>query len=158
MTEQIVTYHGTVYTGQCDHMGHMNAMWYAGQFDEATRQLLSACGLTPSRFRAEGLAMAAVEGLVAYKGELRAGDPISIRSEVMKISDKSVRIVHEMTHGATGEVVASMILVGVHIDVELRKACALPADVRARMSGDESLSARTGGNVLGRTSAMHVRG
>lgn len=33
------TYRGTVYPWQCDHMGHMNVMWYAGKFDEATWQL-----------------------------------------------------------------------------------------------------------------------
>jgi hypothetical protein len=29
MTEQIVTYRGTVYPHQCDHMGHLKVMWYA---------------------------------------------------------------------------------------------------------------------------------
>ena len=29
-----ITYRGVVYPWQCDHMGHMNVMWYAGKFDE----------------------------------------------------------------------------------------------------------------------------
>ena len=144
MTEQIVTYHGTVCPNQWNHMGPMNAMWYAGQFDEATRQLLSAYGLTPSRLRDEGLAMAAVEGHIAYKGELRTGDAICIRSDAMEIGDKSVRIVHEMTHEDTGKLVASMIVVGVHVDAVSRKACALPADVRARMSDIDTLRVQPG--------------
>lgn len=33
--EQEATYRGTVYPWQCDHVGHMNIMWYVGKFDEA---------------------------------------------------------------------------------------------------------------------------
>ena len=35
--EQEATYRGTVYPWQCDHVGHMNIMWYVGKFDEAKR-------------------------------------------------------------------------------------------------------------------------
>ena len=34
MAEPILTYRGTVYPWHCDHMGHMNVMWYVGKFDE----------------------------------------------------------------------------------------------------------------------------
>ena len=34
--ETEATYRGTVYPWQCDHVGHMNIMWYVGKFDEAT--------------------------------------------------------------------------------------------------------------------------
>ena len=30
------SYRGAVYPWHCDHMGHMNVMWYIGKFDEAT--------------------------------------------------------------------------------------------------------------------------
>jgi acyl-CoA thioester hydrolase len=133
MTEPIITYRGTVYPHQCDHMGHMNVMWYAGKFDEATWQLLSACGLTPSRMRREGIVMAAVEGHISYKRELQAGDVITVRSEIIEVRDKSLRMAHEMRNDETGETVASMILVGVHLDAVSRKACPLPADVREWM-------------------------
>ena len=31
----LLTYRGTVYPWHCDHVGHMNVMWYVGKFDEA---------------------------------------------------------------------------------------------------------------------------
>jgi len=134
MTEPLVTYRGAVYPHQCDHMGHMNVMWYAGKFDEACWQLLSTYGLTPSRMRRERIVMAAVEGHIVYKKELRAGDVISVHSEIVDVGNKSVRMAHEMRNDDTGESVASMIIVGVHLDAVSRKACPLPADVRERMS------------------------
>ena len=141
MIEPIVTYRGTVYPHQCDHMGHMNVMWYAGKFDEACWQLLASCGLTASRMRREGIAMAAVEGHIAYKRELHAGDVITVRSEIIEVCDKSVRMAHEMSNDETGEVVASMIVVGVPIDAVSRKACPLPADVRVWMGDADSVGA-----------------
>lgn len=127
-----VTYRGTVYPSQCDHMGHMNVMWYVGKFDEASWQLLSTLGLTPERFRREGVGVAAVEQHIEYKRELYAGDVVTIRSSVLDVKEKSIRVVHEMTNDGTGEIAAITILVGVHLDTTLRRACALPADVRER--------------------------
>lgn len=51
MTTALITYRGTVYPWHCDHVGHMNVMWYVGKFDEATWQLFNAVGLTPHFLR-----------------------------------------------------------------------------------------------------------
>ena len=130
MTEKFLTYRGTVYPRHCDHMGHMNVMSYVGKFDEASWQLLSAIGLTGSRFRKEGVGMAAVEQRIQYTRELHAGDAVTIHSSVLEVNEKSIRIFHEMTHDDTGEVAATTVIVGVHIDATTRRARPLPADVR----------------------------
>ena len=77
MPNPVITYRGTVYPWHCDHVGHMNVMWYVGKFDEATWQLFSHLGLNNSRFQNEGAGMAAVEQNLQYKRELRAGDVIT---------------------------------------------------------------------------------
>jgi acyl-CoA thioester hydrolase len=130
MSEFAVTYRGTVYPWQCDHMGHMNVMWYVGKFDEASWQLLATLGLTRARFRNENAAMAAVEQRVDYKRELHAGDIVTIRSTVLEVKDKAVRFIHEMRNDATGEVAAVTVTVGVYLDTTARRARSLPPDVR----------------------------
>lgn len=130
MSDAMITYRGVVHTWQCDHMEHMNVMWYVGKFDEATWQLLSAIGLSRSRLMKERSGMAAVEQHIEYKRELRAGDLVTVRSSVLEVKDKSIRFVHEMTNDETGEVAARTTLVGVHIDLDARRARSLPADVR----------------------------
>jgi acyl-CoA thioester hydrolase len=132
MPDLTITYRGTVYPWQCDHMGHMNVMWYVGKFDEATWQLLARLGLTRPRFAAEGIGMAAVEQQIEYKRELHAGDLITIRSTVLETKEKSIRMFHEMRKDPTEELAATTVIVGVHIDATLRKARPLPADVRER--------------------------
>ena len=132
MPEPILTYRGTIYPWHCDHMGHMNVMWYVGKFDEATWQFFSSFGLPRSRFFSEGTGMAAVEQHIEYKRELHAGDLITIRSAVLEVKEKSIRFVHEMTNDETGELAARTVLVGVYFDTTARKSLALPADVRKR--------------------------
>jgi acyl-CoA thioesterase FadM len=44
MSGLIETYRGVIYPWHCDHMGHMNVMWYVGKFDEATWNLFAAMG------------------------------------------------------------------------------------------------------------------
>jgi acyl-CoA thioester hydrolase len=134
MAETILTYRGTIYPWHCDHMGHMNVMWYVGKFDEATWQLLASVGLSMSRLRQDGIGMVAVEQRIEYKRELLAGDLITIHSGFQEPREKSLLFFHEMTNQETQEVAARTFLTGVCIDLNTRKARALPADIRERMS------------------------
>jgi acyl-CoA thioester hydrolase len=134
MTAQpIETYRGAVYPWHCDHMGHMNVMWYVGKFDEATWQLLGLIGLSQLRMRSDGIGMAAVEQHIEYKRELFAGDLITIRSSIQEVREKAILFVHEMTNQQTEELAARTLLTGVCIDTALRKARPLPNDVRERV-------------------------
>jgi acyl-CoA thioester hydrolase len=132
MSEWKVTYRGVVYPWHCDHMGHMNVMWYSGKFDEACWQLLGILGLHRSRFAQDGTGMAAVEQHIQYRRELRAGDTVTIQSALLEVKDKSIHMLHKMVHDASGEVAATTVVIGVHIHARMRKAIRLPDDVRQR--------------------------
>src|SRR5215472_8892385 len=134
MAEPLITYRGVVYPWHCDHMGHMNVMWYVGKFDEATWQLLAAIGATPSRLQEGQFGLVAVEQHIHYKRELRSGDLLTIRSSVLDGREKSVRFTHEMTNDQSGEMAATMLVVGVCIDMITRKARALPQDMVLRVA------------------------
>src|SRR5215472_6620035 len=133
MADPVVTYRGTIYPWHCDHMGHMNVMWYVGKFDEATWHLLALAGMTPKRMREECLGMAAVEQRIEYKRELLAGDLITIRSRFQEVREKVVLFTHEMVNEGTQEVAARTFLTAVCLDTKTRKATPLPADVRERI-------------------------
>ena len=132
MNESLITFRGTVYPWQCDHMGHMNVMWYAGRFDEATWNLFASVGLTPSYLRESNRGMVAVEQHVTYKRELIAGDTIFVRSRFVEAREKTLRFVHEMINAETGELAATTELTGVHLDRGARRSVALPAAVLER--------------------------
>lgn len=128
--EQEATYRGTVYPWQCDHVGHMNIMWYVGKFDEANWNLFARLGLTPSYLRNSGRGMAAVQQNIAYRRELLAGYIVEIRSHLLELCDKSIRFRHDMTNAETGELAATCEITGVHMDRQLRKSAPFADTIR----------------------------
>ena len=68
------TYRGTVYPWHCDHMNHMNVMWYVGKFDEATWNLMSHLGMNAGFLLIQGLS-----GIEA------ASDAVKLRSSVTTV-------------------------------------------------------------------------
>jgi len=126
-----LTYRGTVYPWHCDQVGHMNVMWYVGKFDEATWNFAAQLGLTPSYLRQSNRGMAAVQQTIHYKRELLAGDVVEVHTRLLELREKVVRFAHEMRNSETGEIAATCELTGVHLDRQLRKACAFPPEVRA---------------------------
>jgi len=124
------TYRGTVYPWHCDHVGHMNVMWYVGKFDEATWNLFASIGLTPSYLRESGRGMAAVQQNISYRRELLAGDVIEVRSILLEVRDKVIRFVHEMRNAESGEIAATCELTGVHMDRRARKSVAFADPIR----------------------------
>ena len=128
----VETYRGAVYPWHCDHMGHMNVMWYVGKFDEATWNLFAALGVTTAFLKENRRGMAAVQQNITYKRELLAGDTVVIRSAFVEVREKLAKFVHEMRHAVTGEVSAICVLTGVHIDSQTRKSCPFPAEIVER--------------------------
>ena len=124
------TYRGTVYPWQCDHVGHMNIMWYVGKFDEANWNMFARLGLTPSYLRQSGRGMAGVQQNISYKRELFAGDIVEISSQLLELREKSIRFVHEMRNAETGEIAATCEITAVHLDRQAHKSMPFEASIR----------------------------
>src|SRR3954447_7232250 len=125
-----ITYRGAVYPWHCDHVGHMNVMWYVGKFDEATWNLFARIGLTPTYLRECGRGMAAVQQNITYQRELLAGDIVEVKSVLLEIRDRSIRFRHEMRNAETGEIAASCEITGVHMDRQARKSVIFAPAIR----------------------------
>lgn len=131
MSELPVTYRGAVYPWHCDHVGHMNVMWYTGKFDEATWNFFALLGITPKFLRDNGRGMAAVEQKTKYLRELHAGDIVTVHTQLLELEGKKIRFIHEMINGETGEPAATTELMGLHLNTEIRKSCPFPDDILA---------------------------
>jgi acyl-CoA thioester hydrolase len=127
----LITYRGAVYPRDCDHMGHVNVAIYTAKFDEASWVLFCEIGLSPTYLRGEH-GMAGVQQNISYKQELFAGDAIEVRSRVLEVAEKRLRMRHDMYNLETGALVASCELTGVHLDKAAHKACAFPPAVRQK--------------------------
>jgi acyl-CoA thioester hydrolase len=130
-TAGIVTYRGAVYSTHCDHIGHMNIAAYGAKFDEATWVFFCEIGLTPTYLRGVQYGMAGVQQNLTYSREQFAGDVIEIRTCVLEVGTKRLKVRHEMRNLETGELAAACELTAVHLDKQGHRACDLPAAVRA---------------------------
>jgi acyl-CoA thioester hydrolase len=122
MNDIPITYRGMVHQWHCDHMGHMNVMWYVGKFDEATWNLGALMGMTSQYLKETKRGMAAVEQRICYRREALVGDVIVVRSALLELKPKSVRFVHEMFRGEGGDHLATMMVIGVHLDLNVRRS------------------------------------
>jgi acyl-CoA thioester hydrolase len=127
-----ITYRGMVYPWHCDHMGHMNVMWYTGKFDEASWGFLARFGVTGSYLREQSRRMAAVEQTITYRQELFAGDCVTIASSMLEVREKSIRFSHRMYKDGACEPATICLVAGVHIDAQTSRACPLPANIAER--------------------------
>jgi len=128
--QPLLTYRGTVYPWHCDHIGHMNNMWFAGKFDEASWNLLLQLGITPTYLRDTDRGMAAVQQNTTFKKELLAGDSVEVRTELIEVRERVVRFVHSMHNAETGELCATCAITGVHVDMHARCAVPFPEAIR----------------------------
>jgi acyl-CoA thioester hydrolase len=122
MNKLDITYRGTVHQWHCDHMGHMNVMWYVGKFDEATWNLGAMMGMTRQYLKGTHRGMAALDQRICYRREALVGDVLTVRSAVIEVKPKIVRFVHEMRRDDVGDLLATMMVTAVHLDTVARKS------------------------------------
>jgi acyl-CoA thioester hydrolase len=132
VSEMFVTHRGVVYPHECDHMDHLNVSQYVNKFDQSTWQMFAAIGVTPTYMRENQRGVAAVRQVITYRRELRSGDLVTIRTGILEMSNKQIRFYHEMTNDDTGDLAATTIITGVHMNTQTRKACTFPDEVVAR--------------------------
>ena len=132
MADMEITYRGVVHPWHCDRMGHMNVVWYVSKFDEASWQFASMVGLNNSYFMQKDRGIAALQQNITYKSELVAGSTVTIRSGVLEIKEKVMRIIHEMRNDTTGGIAALMVLTIIHFNTKKRKSCPFPKDILDR--------------------------
>ena len=121
---------GVVHPWQCDHVGHMNIMWYVGKFDEASWDFFARLGATPSYLRESGCGVAGVQQNLSYRREMFPGDVIEITTRLLEVSDRSTRFLHEMRDAVTGETTATCELTAVHLDRTTRKSTPWSPEIR----------------------------
>lgn len=130
----VETYRGTVYPWHCDFNGHMNVMYYAGKFDEATWHFLSQKGITRVYLSEHNRGMVAAEQNMKYYKEVFAGDLVFVRTELLELKPKAIIFRHLMFNAETNELVAEGRMVGIHLDMKSRKAVPFPDSLLAQLT------------------------
>jgi acyl-CoA thioesterase FadM len=112
-----------------DEMGHMNVMWYGHLFSKATGRLFKLIGLNREYCEKNQAGTFALEQHVRYLVEVRVGQHVTIRSQLL---GRSAKIYHFMNYMIKdeGEVLAATgEFVGAHVDMSTRRTSPLPPQI-----------------------------
>ena len=125
------TYMATVKDAMCEPDGYMSTRAYMGVVSDAVPNLLAETRREDrSRTSVGG---AALEYRFVYRQAPRPGDLLVLRTGIKDIGNKAYTFCHWMFDVSTGRAVATAEAVAVALDLEQRKAIAIPDTLRASL-------------------------
>jgi acyl-CoA thioesterase FadM len=117
---------------EIDVTGQSAMSHYIHRFSAANAQLTALFGMTPAYMRDRRIGFSTFEFQLAFAGELRAGDPVLVKSALLHLGNSSMRTLHLMFNARTDALVASLSQMGVHLDMAARRPTPLPDALRER--------------------------
>ncbi|MGI9233489.1 MAG: acyl-CoA thioesterase [Woeseiaceae bacterium] len=128
----ISVHKGVAHPWQCDILGHMTTRFYMAMFDDASYHFLHHLfGWSGARNETATLGWADVRHTINYEDEVKAGELLEVRAELVKVGGKSMTASYEMINLGGGKVAATLEGVIVLFDLEKRSAVTIPDDLRA---------------------------
>jgi acyl-CoA thioester hydrolase len=121
MGEMIDTYRGYVNPWECDEMGHMNIQFYMGKTSDAAFHQQAFLGLGYEHQQTERTTYVALEHHIRFHKELFASDLVAVRSGVLSLNDKTMRIYQEVRNALTDTLSATLVVDVGHFDLNARK-------------------------------------
>ena len=82
--------------------------------------------------RAERRGFSTFEFQLALGAPLRPGDPVRVRSALLHVGRSSMRLLHVMSNERSGERVATLEQLGVHLNIDARRPTPLPDALREK--------------------------
>ena len=132
MTSNLISYRGIVNKWECDHWNHMNAQFFFKKTSNASIYLFRTLGLNPHLEQTHHMVLCQKYTLARFYKELKAGDLIDIRTYVMAISDKEMKIRHEIFNSVTEALSARFESLMSITDANTRQAIPWGPDVMER--------------------------
>ncbi|MEQ8665439.1 MAG: L-carnitine dehydrogenase [Rhodospirillales bacterium] len=112
-----------------DYNGHMSESSYLEAFGWASDALFRYIGIDEA-YRAAGKSFYTVETHINYYQETSVGEPLAFATQLLGVDDKRLHFFHTMTHGRTGELLATTEQMLLHVDMNASKASPISAEVR----------------------------
>ncbi|MEW2434701.1 thioesterase family protein [Streptomyces caniferus] len=117
----------TVRDDWIDYNGHLSEAYYVLIFGFATDALMDAAGLDAAYWDRTGCSLYTVEAHVRYLHEVARGSELTVRTTVLGVDGRKLRLLHEMFVGApSGSPVATEELFTLHVDQTAGSAAPLP--------------------------------
>lgn len=119
-----------------DVNGHMNITAYFREGVWAPWKRLTELGLGDAYIEERGLSFFTVEHNIRYVGELRLGEPYSVRPGFVGRTSKAVHGVSFVFDHTRERVVCVLEVMYVHVSMETRRAVDIPDDIAAAIDSE----------------------
>ena len=129
----IEIYRGAVHPQHCDQFGHMGTQHYISRYSDGSGHLWTGLGLEKGRLIAERRGSVVLEQRLNYVREVMAGDILIVKSALIEVAPKTIRMCHFMFNGETGLLTATSEVVAVLIDLDARRTVAFSDAELARL-------------------------
>jgi Predicted thioesterase len=116
--------------GWVDYNGHLNVAYYNVLFDRALDDILGAIGLGPAYASVRKLSTFTVEVHLCYLAEIRGDAMVQVTSQMLAADAKRIHWFQEMRGIGDGTLHATCEQLSLHVDLDRRRACDFPDDVR----------------------------
>jgi carnitine 3-dehydrogenase len=116
-----------------DYNGHMTEARYLHVFAEATDALLRHVGIDAA-YLAGGHSAYTVETHLRHLREVAGLEPIQVATQVLGVDEKRLHVFHAMTHGRSGETLATAEHLLLHVDTAEGRAGPWVEPVAARVA------------------------
>jgi acyl-CoA thioester hydrolase len=117
---------------EMDILGQSALSFYIHRFSAANGHIIAAFGMTPAYMRAERRGFSTFEFQLALGAPLGPGDLVRVRSALLHVGRSSIRLLHVMTNERSGDRVATLEQLGVHLDMDARRPTPLPEPLREK--------------------------
>ena len=112
-----------------DVMGHMNIGWFTHYNSDAMIGLFTLLGYGVEDIKERQLGRFALETHMRYLREVRIGDEVEIYSRFIARNEKRFHVINFLYNKTTAELASTYEIVGMSVDLRLRKSAPLPADL-----------------------------
>ena len=117
-----------------DYNGHVMDGFYLVAFGDATEGVLAALGFGAAYLERTGCTIYTAEAHLTYRREVSLGTPLSFETQVIDHDAKRIHLVHDMLDGATGERLATVELMFLHVRRATGKVEPMPEAEAARVA------------------------
>lgn len=132
LTRLTPTAAGRVQPADLDEFGRMGICGTVHKFTDSSVQIGAAIGLTADYIKTGRRGFSTFEFRVRLAGSLGLGDRYETRTGIAHLGNSSLRFLHVMRDGKTGEEVARLGQFGVTLDLDTRRPAALAPELRER--------------------------
>ncbi|WP_245600953.1 thioesterase family protein [Marinobacterium jannaschii] len=129
----MTVFEGPVRSDWIDYNGHMNDACYVVVFSQGIDEFMLKIGLTEA-FREENqVSIYTLQSMVHYLQEVSEGEPLRIEAQLLESDNKKLRLFFTLYQAETGDQLAAMETLLLHMDMSSHRAAPFLDATRERV-------------------------